>query len=216
YNQIPTFSPGQQSRVYPTAPLNLVYPTDPGISNTLVPQSNRVSPRLGVAWSPSAKTSVRSGFGMFYSVIQGNTIGVDEPQPPYGFSDTITGGLFATPFTSNTGEPGINPYPFAFPVFGATASKPQPNIAFNIFQGQAGMTAPPPWNAYPYTENYFLSLERQLPAGVVLDVSYVGSQAHHLPVVYSDNPGNPALCLALNTAKVGAGNECGPGGEDNP
>ena len=32
YNQIPTFIPGQQSKVYPTAPLGLVYPTDPGSS----------------------------------------------------------------------------------------------------------------------------------------------------------------------------------------
>jgi len=50
YNQIPTFNPGEQSRVYPTAPLGLVYPSDPGIPNTLVPQRNRFSPRLGVAW----------------------------------------------------------------------------------------------------------------------------------------------------------------------
>ena len=47
YNQIPTFVLGQQSKVYPTAPTNLVYPTDPGVPNTLVPQKNRFAPRLG-------------------------------------------------------------------------------------------------------------------------------------------------------------------------
>src|SRR5689334_9700904 len=87
YNQIPTFNLGQQSKVYPTAPTGLVYPTDAGVPNTLVPQGNRFAPRFGIAYSPSAssgflgkliggpgKTSIRAGFGMFYSVIQGNTI----------------------------------------------------------------------------------------------------------------------------------------------
>jgi len=36
-------------------------------------------------------------------------------------------------------------------------------------------------------------------------VSYVGSQAHHLLVVYSANPGNPALCLALSKPASGSG-----------
>src|SRR5579862_6712145 len=53
YNQIPAFSLGQQSVVYPTAPAGLVYPTDPGIPNTLVPERNRFAPRLGLAYSPS-------------------------------------------------------------------------------------------------------------------------------------------------------------------
>ena len=37
YNQIPTFMPGEQSKVYPNALPGLVYPTDPGVPNTLVP-----------------------------------------------------------------------------------------------------------------------------------------------------------------------------------
>jgi len=79
------------------------------------------------------------------------------------------------------------------------------------------MTAPPPSNTYPYSENYFFSLERQLGANTLLNFSYVGSQAHHLLVVYSANPGNPALCLALSQpSAVAAGSPtCGPFGEDN-
>ena len=49
YNQIPAFILGQQSQVYPTAPTGLVYPTDPGVPNTLVPQKNRFAPRVW-AW----------------------------------------------------------------------------------------------------------------------------------------------------------------------
>ena len=78
------------------------------------------------------------------------------------------------------------------------------------------MTAPPPSNTYPYNENYFFSIERQLAANTVLSLSYVGSQAHHLLVVYSANPGDPALCLALSQpgAVAPGSGTCGPFGED--
>ena len=222
YNQIPTFIPGEQSKVYPTAPLGLVYPTDPGVPNTLVPQKNRFSPRLGLAYSPNkadgwlgkiiggpGKTSIRAGYGIYYSVIQGNTIAFDEPQPPYGLSYTSPNApLFATPFTSASGEAGINPFPLTFPPLNASVSHPNPSIDYSQFPSIAGMTAPPPTNTYPYTENYFLSFQRELNANTVLNLSYVGSEAHHLLVVYSANPGNPALCLSLPG--------CGPGGENPP
>jgi len=231
YNQIPTFNPGEQSRVYPTAPVSLVYPTDPGIPNTLVPQSNRFSPRLGVAWSPGwtggllsritggpGKTSVRAGYGVFYSVIQGNTIGIDEPQPPYGLSYTSSGRpLFATPFINSAdGSVHVNPFPITIPPLNASAQHPNASIDYSPFLPQAGMTAPPPWNQYPYNENYFLAIERQLTASMLMSLIYVGSQAHHLLVVYSANPGNPALCLALSRpAAVAPGTPtCGPFGED--
>ena len=61
YNQIPTFLPGEQSTVYPNAFPGLVYPTDPGVPVTLVPSSNRFSPRLGLAYSPNPKTTIRAG-----------------------------------------------------------------------------------------------------------------------------------------------------------
>jgi hypothetical protein len=78
------------------------------------------------------------------------------------------------------------------------------------------MTAPVPWDTYPYNENYFLSVEHQFGANTLASVSYVGSQAHHLLAIYSANPGNPALCLALSQASAvapGSGT-CGPFRED--
>jgi carboxypeptidase family protein len=231
YNQIPTFVLGEQSKVYPTAPTSLVYPTDPGVPNTLVPEGNRFSPRLGLAYSPNnkdgllgkiiggpGKTSIRAGFGIFYSVIQGNTVAIDEPQPPYGLSYTSSGRpLFATPFISSAdGQVHVQPFPLTFPPLNATATHPNPNIHFSPFLPQAGMTAPPPNNTYPYNENYFLSMERELWANTLLSLSYVGSQAHHLLAIYSANPGNPALCLALSQpSAVAPGSPiCGAFGEN--
>ena len=231
YNQIPTFSLGQQSKVFPTAPLGLVYPGDPGIPNTLVPQKNKFAPRLGLAWSPSSSTgllakilggpgstSIRAGYGIFYSVIQGNTIGIDEPQPPYGLSYTSPAPpLFATPFVSAAdGVTHVQPFPLKFPPLNASQQNPNSSIDFTPFLPQAGMTTPYPGNTYPYNENYFFSIERQLGKDGLFSLSYVGSQAHHLLLVYSANPGNPALCLALSKPKAVAPGTapCGPYAED--
>ena len=218
FNQIPTFVLGQQSKVYPTAPTNLVYPTDPGVPNTLVPQQNKFAPRIGIAYSPSKNMSIRAGFGLFYSVIQGNTIAIDEPQPPYGLSYTSPAPpLFATPFINAAdGVQHVQPFPLKFPRLNASVGNPNPNIDFSPFLPQAGMTAPTPHNTYPYNENYFLSIERQLGADTLFSISYAGSQAHHLLLVYSANPGNPALCLSLSDPKnVAPGTPtCGPFGED--
>jgi hypothetical protein len=230
YNQIPTFIPGEQSQVYSNAPVGIVYPGDPGVPNTLVPSRNRFTPRLGIAWSPDksdgplgkilggpGKTSVRAGYGIYNSVIQGNVMAFDEPQPPYGLSYTSPGPpLFATPFiTAANGSFLGNPFPLTFPsLSGHTPGNPDSSINFSQFEPIAGMTAPPPWNTYPYTENYFFSIERQIGTSTLLNLSYVGSQSHHLLVIYSANPGNPALCLP---GAIAAGSPaCKPFAENTP
>jgi hypothetical protein len=226
YNQIPTFIPGEQSVVYPQAFPGLVYVGDKGVPSTLVPSSNRFSPRVGLAYSPdvktgplakiigSKKTSIRAGYGIYYSVVEGNTMAIDEPQPPYGLSYTSPGpSLFSEPFmTAANGSFTGNPFPLTVPPLNASPSHPYPNVSFTQFIPQAGMTAPPPWNTYPYNENYFFSIEHEFPGNNLFTVSYVGSQAHHLLLVYSANPGNPALCLSLSQpSEVALGSAtCGP------
>ncbi len=229
YNQVPAFVLGQQSVVFPTAPAGIVYPGDTGIPRTLAPASNRFSPRLGLAWSPNARgwlgkilggpqnTSIRAGYGIYYSVIQGNTLAFDEPQPPYGLSYTSPGSpLFATPFiTAANGAFNGNPFPLTFPPLNSSPSHPDANIDFSRFEPITGATGPNPQNTYPYNENYFFSIERQVGSHTLVSLNYVGSQAHHLIEVYSINPGNPALCLALSRpGAVAPGSPtCGPFGE---
>jgi len=202
-----------------------------GVPDTLVPSSNRFSPRFGVAYSPGAtsgllskitggpgNSSIRAGYGIYYSVIEGNTMAVDEPQPPYGLSYTSPGPpLFATPFiTAANGSFTGNPFPLIVPSTNVSVKNPNTTQNFSGFIPQQGMTAPVPWDTYPYTENYFLSLQRQFGQKMMLSASYVGSQSHHLLLVYSANPGNPALCLSLSqVTQVAPGSPtCGPFGEE--
>lgn len=230
YNQFPTFVLGQQSQVFPQAPLGVVYPTDNGVLRTIAPSAYKFAPRIGLAWSPTAsdgvlgkilggpgKTSIRTGYGMFYSVVPGSTLAYNLPQPPYGLSYTSPApSLFDQPYrTAADGSFAGNPYPFTVPPLNTTKSNPDPNQSFDAFLPINGATGPNPNNTYPYDEQYFFSIERELHAGTVLNVSYVGSQAHHLLLTYSVNPGDPALCLALSTPQsVAPGSAtCGPFGE---
>ncbi len=231
YRQIPTFIPGEQSQVYTTAYPSLVYVGDKGVPSTLVPSSNRFSPRIGIAYSPSAtdgwlkkltggpgNSSIRAGYGIYYNQIEGNVMAVDEPQPPYGYSYTSPGpSLFAQPYiTAANGSFLGNPFPFQVPSLNTSIKNPNTTENFSIFVPQQGMTAPVPWDTYPYTENYFLSVQRQFGQHMMLSASYVGSESHHQLLVYSNNPGNPALCLSLSQPnEVMPGTPtCGPFGEE--
>jgi hypothetical protein len=218
YNQIPTLSLGALSTIYPTAPVGLLFPGDPGIPSTLAPSGNRLEPRVGLAYALSGKTSIRAGGGLFYSVIQGNTVAFIEPQPPFGQSYTSPGPpLFATPFvTAANGAFQGQPFPIHFPQLNfASTRRPDTSVDFSPFIPINGLTTINPHNTFPYNENYFLSIEREVARDTLFSLSYVGSQAHHLLVIYSVNPGNPAICLALSRrSSVAPGTPtCGPFGE---
>jgi hypothetical protein len=125
--------------------------------------------------------------------------------------------LFATPFTNaGDGSQNVNPYPLTLPPHNVSAQNP--NTTFN-FANAIPVSADPYWyyrNVVPYTEDYMLSIQRQITHSLLWTTSYVGNQGHHLIAVVSTNPGNPALCLGLSqTSQVAPGTQtCGPFGED--
>jgi Carboxypeptidase regulatory-like domain/TonB dependent receptor len=233
YNQLAVFEPGRQSIVFPNAPAGMLFPTDPGVRRTLAPPGNLdFPPRLGLAYSPSVgsgllskitgapgQTSIRASFGTFYSAIEALTIGVLSANTPYGTTYASPGPpLFATPFiTAKDGADNGQAFPAQLAPLGATRKHPNPNVDFSQFEPIEGIPAYPTTNRIPYTEEYMLSIQRALGGATVLSVNYVGTQAHRLPVLVENNPGNPALCLQLaNPANLAPGQApCGPFGEDS-
>ena len=209
-----------------------MYPGDKGVPNTLVPseQSFFAAPRprlvagresglLAKITGGPGKTSIRAGYGIYYSVIEGNTMAIDEPQPPYGLSYTSPGPpLFATPFiTASNGAFLGNPFPLTFPPLNASPSHPNSQRRlFEVRSARRNDRAVRHGTPIPTTRITFFSIERQFSESTLFSVSYVGSQAHHLLLVYSANPGNPALCLALSkpSAVAPGSPTCGPFGED--
>jgi len=228
YNQIQAIVPGQQSIVFPGAPTGLVFPGDPGVSRSLAPTRwTNFSPRLGIAYSPGAhdgflgkilggsdKTSIRAGFGRFFSAIEGFSAGVMAGNAPYGQTYTSLGSpLFTNPYV--TAANGVNNgqrFPLQYPPLNASASKPNSSVNWVNYLPITGDPAYQVTNVSPYTEQYTLSIQRQLGTSSLLTIAYVGSQSHHLLVLKEANPGNPALCLSLSqTSQVAAGSAtCGP------
>jgi hypothetical protein len=232
YNNNITLVPGLQSVVFPTAPTGIAYPGDPGISRTLAPPGNRdFAPRVGIAWSPDAgqdsllgkivgeagKTSIRAGFGMFYAAIPGVTLGLISDNAPYGFTYTSPAPpLFTTPFVdAATGNSEGQRFPAQLASLYTSASNPDTNIDFSQFEPISAIPGYKTSNTIPYTESYMVSIERQIGRATLINVSYVGNQAHHLLVLEAANPGNPALCLSLSQpSEVAPGSAtCGPFGE---
>ena len=220
YNQIATFEPGQQSVVFPGAPAGILFPGDPGIPRTLAPPGNRdFAPRIGLAWSPDSKTSVRASYGMFYTAIEALTIGISSANAPYGTTySSPAPPLFATPFvTAASGQNQGQYFPVHLAPLNTSASHPDTTLDWSQFEPISGVPNYLPGNKIPYAEEYMLSIQHSFGNNTVLDASYVGNQAHHLLVLREANPGNPALCLFLsNPANLAAGQTpCGPFNESN-
>lgn len=126
-------------------------------------------PRFGFAYAANDKTSIRGGFGIFYYRPQGNLVFSQLNIPPFLQNAQLGNGNLAT-------------------LASATAIN-------NTLQ--AGISAVDPRNKNPYTMQYSLGVQRQLPAGVLFEMSYVGSVSHHqlrqpniniadLPTVYAN------------------------------
>ena len=233
-NGISTFEPNRSSVVFPGAPAGILFPTDPGVPRTLAPPGNLdFAPRVGVAYSPPAgrdtilgkilggpgETSIRAGIGMYYTAIEAMSIGILAGNVPFGITySSPAPPLFATPFiTAASGQNQGQPFPAALATGRASSSNPDAAIEWSQFEPISGVPGYAATNRIPYTEEYMLSVERQLAPNTVLSASYVGAQAHRLLVMIEANPGDPNLCLSLSQPEdVAPGSPtCGPFGEGN-
>ena len=219
--KVQTFRPGQTSTVYPcqlsdksplfglgdcnstgVTPVGLVVPGDAGVPNGLSETYYKsFAPRIGLAWSPNPKTTVRAGFGVFYNPVEQLVLEQFSAEPPFGGSTFVFNTQFNTPFLSQDGSTTF-PNPF--------------NGILNPPRGQAvdwslfrpillfGQAAKNPRTQY--AEQYNLTIQRELAKDMVLTASYVGRQGHRLLASQDLNPGNPQTCLDLQTI----GQDCGP------
>jgi hypothetical protein len=231
YNQISTFVPGAQSVVFPGAPAGILYPGDPGIPNTLAPIGERnFAPRIGMAWSPQSNsewlgkvlgapgtTSIRASFGTFYTAIDALSISVLAANAPYGTTYTGTSPLFATPFiTAADGTNNGQPFPYTFAPLNSSAKNPDVNLDWSTYVPIEGIPGYDIHNRTPYTNEWTISIERQIGPNTVFSAGYVGNSSRRQRILIEANAGNPALCLSLSQpGEVQPGTlTCGPGGED--
>ena len=215
-DRIQTFSPGIQSKIYPDSPTGFVFPGDPNVPRTLAPtQYNRFAPRLGIAYSPTAtqgfagkvfggpgKTSIRVGGGIYYTAIEDVTLFNEVGDAPFGLFWVSPSPVYLEePYKRRVGQqdPVGNRFPFTIPPAGATGIWP-------TYLPIAGSPTYRLNNKLPYSEQFNLTIQRELPKSFVLSIGYVASRGRHLLSRVESNPGDPATCLAITG--------CGPFGED--
>ena len=210
YNQLQTLVAGEQSVVFPGAPTGFLVPGDPGVPEQ--PSRRSITGILLRAWAwftlpnfqngllrrivgEGSKTSIRAGFGMFYTAIPGLTAAIMYSIPPYGYNYVPNSVLFTQPFLSTSGVPEIpgvvQPFPTQPPAFGASARKPNDTVDWSRLEPIDGDPAYNNSNKVPYSEQWNLSIERQLKADTLLTISYVGNQGHHLLAIVPFNSANP-------------------------
>ena len=143
------------------------------------------------------KTSIRAGYGLFYSSIIDATGFVEVGDAPYGLFYASPGPpMLASPYvTRQTGQVIPNAFPFVFPPTNVSPSNPDTTFDWSQVEPISGSDYFSPTNVLPYTQQFMLSLERQFGANTVASVSYVGAVGRHNLTFLEANPGDPALCL---------------------
>jgi carboxypeptidase family protein/TonB-dependent receptor-like protein len=214
-NKIETISPGQQSVKFPGAPLGYVVAGDPGIPRTLAPtQWHNFSPRLGLAYSPDAKTSIRAGFGLYYTSVEDLSQFLEVGDPPYGlYYGSANPPLLEAPYlTRASGQSVGQRFPFPYPSTNVSPSSPDTTFPWAQVEPLSYDFSFDNRNKLPYSEDYELSVQRQFGSNTVLTASYVGNEGHRLVTSIEANPANQAECLFLNNPANLAPNSAGPCG----
>jgi hypothetical protein len=173
---------------------------------------------LKTIFGESGKSSIRASYGIFYTAFQGLSAGIMYGVPPYGYNYLSPAPpLFDRPFiTAADGTDNGQRFPIPAPPLDASAMKPYNTVDWSNFRP---INADPFFfhdNRVPYSENYMLSIQRQMASSLLLTVSYVGNQTHHLLVMEQANPGDPSLCLSVSDpSQVAPGSPtCGPFAEN--
>lgn len=139
--------------------------------NTIEPSVNSWSPRIGFAWSPWNKWSFRGSYGVF-QVYRGSELYAHDNFPAnlgFGFNPQgFIGDGTNVAFQLQTGPPPNS-------VFVPTAA----NLTADRFNFQrVGYYAPK--LPLQYSQEFLLSVQRELPINHLLDVSYVHTKGTHL------------------------------------
>jgi hypothetical protein len=135
---VQTFRPGQNSKAYPCTiaapdangnnsalaycPTGLVVPGDPGVPAGMTSTYYKAfAPRLGLSYSPNftdgflgklfgsnGKTSIRTGWGLFYNPMEQLVLEQFGAEPPFGSSPSFFNTFFNTPFVGQSGTVAPN------------------------------------------------------------------------------------------------------------
>ena len=173
----------------------------PGASNSLMNQRQwGFAPRVGIAWSPKPKFTVRAGYGIYYD--RGELFSYLSAPAGQGFNGPF-GVTLAPPFVQPVAA--VRGATLSAP-FGTSPIPPPPGSAAsflallpNLSQTSSGywptgnLSGPFLFSGYdinntlPYTQNWTLDFQYQLSNNWLFDIAYVGNHGLHevLPVPFN-------------------------------
>jgi Carboxypeptidase regulatory-like domain len=137
---------------------------------------NEWDPRLGLSWSPRPQWAVRASYGVFDTPRSAESytdgaLGIGlNPQGSNGYSSNFTTGVsyYPTPWTLASGPPA-----------GSVIYPQQSNFSDAKYNGSYVYYYPAKMPIEYYQES-LLSIQRQLPANMLVDASYVYTKGTHL------------------------------------
>jgi hypothetical protein len=178
-------------------------------------------PRLGIAWSPgkSNKLVVRAGYGIAYDPISSFQVTAVMGRPP-GLVTTCQSTVGTTPTAGCQGVPSDKRIAEGFPLqLAAPTTKPS-----SFFTLPATLLSnSPPVAAFdqnyqlPTVHQWNLSLQRELPLGLVAQAAYIGRRGTHLQRAYDINQIDATPILGdFRSMQANVAKGCNPDGLNCP
>jgi hypothetical protein len=185
YGEDTAFRPGQQSTVYPLAPLGYLFPGDKGIDGLgVVPvRLDRFSPRFGFAYDPfgDGKTSIRGGYGIFSDTVQLVTLNSNPTSQPFSYGLTTYNVSLSNPYATDPQQ-----LQFLETYMRATTTQAQATKAFLLPLPIMNMN---PNFTSAYVQQWNINVQRELWRKFVFTAAYLGNKGTHLHVSEQQNPG---------------------------
>jgi hypothetical protein len=170
------------------------------------PDLSDFAPRIGFAWAPTSKLSIRGGFGTGYvhytRAGSGDIAAINAPQAQFASvtqntpisSPNMPGSHCSTPLPKQIIATGTTT-----PSCYATASQGFPSGLVTSFNyATDNVTWVPKNTRDSYVENYYLAVQRQITKNSLLDVAYVGNHGLKLQQFLNGNQRN--INVAQSTA----------------